>query len=313
MKVVATLIITKKYFSQDEIDQTVKYIETYIYHVEKLLILNLTKESIEPILKRLYKYNNVEEVKGQDIGQVYNYHLALSYCCKEKADFGVIMELGYFYDEGDFLILKRYAIDHPEMAVITPTPIYSCEEPSRQEIDDRPIMACKLVGALVNLTYYRERGFVEKYYQTTFDYEYCLYQRSIGRKVILMINAILRNSNYRIKEKRVLFMPTYFFERDLLDLYYETRNRMYLWDDYKDIDPAFVKLDKKDFKKEKTEMRIIDKGYPEKVLVMNRAKVDYLKGIIGKKEEYSNEKNFIYLSWQYLQVSNGRIHHERSL
>ena len=42
MKVVATLLITKKYFSKDEIDQTVKDIETYIYHVEKLIILNLT-------------------------------------------------------------------------------------------------------------------------------------------------------------------------------------------------------------------------------------------------------------------------------
>lgn len=286
MKVVATLLITKKYFSKDEIDQTVKDIETYIYHVEKLIILNLTKESIDPILSRLYKYNNVEEVKGKDLGQVYNYHKALTLCYKEEADFGVIMELGYFYDEGDFLILKRYAIANPDVAIITPNPIYSCEEPSRQEIDDRPIMGCHLVGALVNMTYYKERGFVEKYYQTTFDYEYCLYHRSLGRKVILMLNAVMRNANYRIKEKRVLFMKTWIYERDLLDLYYQTRNRMYLWDDYKDIDPAFVKLDKKDFKKEKSEMRLKDRGWPEKQLVMNRAKVDYLKGIVGPKEEY---------------------------
>ena len=81
-------------------------------------------------------------------------------------------------------------------------------------------------------------------------------------------------------------MRTWTYERDLLDLYYQTRNRMYLWDDYKDIDPAFVKLDKKDFKKEKSEMRIKDKGWPEKQLILNRAKVDYLKGIVGPKEEY---------------------------
>jgi hypothetical protein len=164
------------------------------------------------------------------------------------------MELGYFYDEGDFLILKRYAIANPDIAIITPNPIYSCEEPSRQDIDDRQIMGCHLVGTLMNMSYYKERGFVEKYYQTTFDYEYCLYHRSIGRKVVLMQNAIMRNANYRIKEKRVFFMRTWIYERDLLDLYYQTRNRMYLWDDYKDIDPIFVKLDKKDFKKEKTEM-----------------------------------------------------------
>lgn len=285
MKVVATLIITKKYFSEEETKQTVKDIETYIYHVEKLFLLNLSGQSIENIYNKIKKYNNVEIVNGTNEGEVYNYHKALTLAYNEKADFGVIMELGYFYEESDFLVLKRYAIANPDTCIITPNPVYTCEEPQRQEIDDRTIMGCHLVGTLINMNYYKERGFVEKYYQKIFDYEYCLYHRSQNKKIVLMINAILRNANYKIKERKFLFATTFIYERDLLDLYYETRNRHYLWDEYKDIDPEFVKLDKKDYKKEVKEMRLKDKGYKEKVLILNRAKSDYYKGITGKKQE----------------------------
>ena len=72
-----------------------------------------------------------------------------------------------------------------------------------------------------------------------------------------MINAILRNANYKIKERRFLFATTYIYDRDLLDLYYEVRNRHYLWDEYKLIDPEFVKLDKKDYKKETIAFAIV--------------------------------------------------------
>ena len=285
MKVVATLIITKKYFTKEEIKQTVKDIETYIYHVEKLYLLNLTKHSIDEIYDKIKKYGNVEVVQKEDLGQVYNYNAALSLAYKEQADFGVIMELGYFFEESDFLQLKRYAIANPDTCIITPNPVYTCEEPVRQEIDDRCIKGCHLVGTLINMNHYKERGFVEKYYQTTFDYEYCLYHRSKNRKIVLLINAILRNANYKIKERRFLFATTYIYDRDLLDLYYEVRNRHYLWDEYKTIDPEFIKIDKKDYKKEIKEMRLKDKGYKEKVLIINRAKTDYYKGITGKKQE----------------------------
>ena len=58
MKIVASLLITKNYFSQEEIKQTVKDIETYIYHVEKLYLINFTKHSIDDLYNKIKKYNN---------------------------------------------------------------------------------------------------------------------------------------------------------------------------------------------------------------------------------------------------------------
>ena len=153
MKVVASLIITKKYFTTEEIKQTVQDIETYIYHVEKLIIYNLSKYDIPEILNKLSKYDNIIEIKGNDLGQVYNYNNALALCYKEGADFGVILELGYFYEESDFLILKRFAIDNPDTAIISPNPVLTCEEPHRLGIESREIKGCHLVGTLINLHY----------------------------------------------------------------------------------------------------------------------------------------------------------------
>lgn len=284
MNFVAVLLIKKKYFSKEEIKQTILDISTYIEQVEKLIILNLSKENISELKEKLKRFPNVIYIEDEDKGEVYNYHNAICCACANGADFVTIMELGYFYEESNYLMLKRYAIENPDTAIITPTPLFSCEEPKRQDIESREIMGCHLVGTLINEKYYKERGFVEKYYQTTFDYEYCLYQRSLKRKVILIVNAFLKNANYKIIEKRILFMKTYTYDHDILDIYYQTRNKHYLWDDYQLIDPDFVKLDKKEFKKEIQEMKAKDRNYRDKKVMIDRAMIDYRLGKIGKKE-----------------------------
>ena len=66
MKVVATLIITKKYFSEEETKQTVKDIETYIYHVEKLFGENSTK-TVVTYLDETRRINEVAKmISGEE-------------------------------------------------------------------------------------------------------------------------------------------------------------------------------------------------------------------------------------------------------
>lgn len=284
MNFIAVLLIKKKYFSKEEIKQTILDISTYIEQVEKLIILNLSKEDIFELREKLKRFPNIIYIEDEDKGEVYNYHNAICYANTNGADFVTIMELGYFYEESNYLMLKRYAIENPDTAIITPTPLFSCEESKRQDVETREIMGCHLIGTLINVKYYKERGFVEKYYQTTFDYEYCLYQRNLKRKIVLVVNSFLKNANYKIIEKRILFMKTYTYDHDILDIYYQTRNKHYLWDDYQLIDPDFVKLDKKEFKKEIQEMKAKDRNYRDKKVMIDRAMIDYRLGKIGKKE-----------------------------
>ena len=76
----------------------------------------------------------------------------------------------------------------------------------------------------------------------------------------------------------------YFESEGFLDIYYETRNRYYLWDEYQKLDPAYVALDKKLAKKEIQEIRNKDKNYREKLIFYDRGRLDYKKGILGPIE-----------------------------
>ena len=102
---------------------------------------------------------------------------------------------------------------------------------------------------------------------------------------MLAQNLVMRNQNYVVITRKLGFLTLSAYARDLMDVYYETRNRHYLWDEYKKIDPEYISLDKKLFKKEKQEIRTRDKNYKQKFLMIDRAKQDYKKGILGKYKE----------------------------
>ena len=67
-----------------------------------------------------------------------------------------------------------------------------------------------------------------------------------------------------------------------MELYYETRNKLYLWEKYKYIDPEYIDLDKKLTKAELHEMRFRDKGFKDKKIMIGYAKRDFKEGKRGK-------------------------------
>ncbi len=285
MKLIVNLIIDKIIRNEEEIKEYVKNIESYISHVDKLYIYNITKQNLENFYERLIRYDNIECTEMSDYGQVQNYSILLEQAKKENADFSVILELGYYYEEDVFLNLKRYLLekDHSKIAVLTPMPLLGCQVYERKAEEYRTIKGCKLTGAFINMDIYnKSEGFKLDYYQTTFDYDYCIRQRLQGNFIMLSQNDILRNSNYKILEKKILFFTVSTYDKDLMELYYETRNRYYLWDEFKYLDPEYVKIDQKLFKNEKQEIRYKDKNYREKFEMMDLARADYKKGKKGK-------------------------------
>lgn len=285
LKVSAALIIQKRMINQVDMQEYVREISTYIHAVDNLYIYNMTTQDLSEFYELLKKYTNIFYTTCKDYGEVANYQMIYEDLFDKGCDFGVIMQQGYYYEEDAFIALRRYAIknDTTKIAVITPLPLRGCEMFSRYEEESRKCMGCNLVGALVNLKLFKESGgFKLEYYQSMFDYEYCLRMRHLGNSIILMQNQVLRNSNYKVLEKRVFFIKLQTYDYDLMDLYYQTRNRFYLWDEYKNIDKAYIKLDKKLYKDERHTMKIRDKHYRDKFYMMEEAKYDYLKKRMGK-------------------------------
>ena len=104
----------------------------------------------------------------------------------------------------------------------------------------------------------------------------------IKKQIIFLQNEVLRNVNYRLIERRLFFQLVTTYDKDPMELYYETRNKLYLWDKYKNIDPEYVNLDKKLTKAEIHEIRFRDKEFKDKKIMIDYGKRDYKKGLRGK-------------------------------
>lgn len=290
MKIVAGLLLDKKISKKEDIENIIKDIGTYIYHIDKLIIFNISGSDqfiLYQALKQFNKtYREIEYTDCDNYGQVYNYQLVLNKALEEKADYGIILERDVFYENDSFLMIKNIILNEKiNASLITPIPLYTCLDHKQVDCLYRKIKGARFVGTFINLKYYQEsNGFIEDYYQTTFDYDYCISERLKGHDIILVSNAILRDRKYEVIEKRFLFIKRMTFERNLYDVYYETRNRLYLWNKYNGLDDEYIKIDKKLFKKEKREMRLLDKRYKDKRLMILKATRDYRDGKMGKAE-----------------------------
>lgn len=286
MKIIVSLLINKYILNDEEIREYVKAFNTYTNNADYIYIYNVTNADLSKFYDSIKRYQNVEYVNCTDLGEVANYQRMMDQAVNVGADYNVMIELGYYYEDEAFTNIKKYIYEHQDssIAIYTPLPLYGCQMHERKTENTRYIMGgCHLVGTFVNVNIYKElKGFKLEYYQAMFDYEYCIRIRLKGYKILLFNNDVLRNTNYRIVERKILFTTLSTYDKDPLDIYYEYRNRLYLWDEYKDIDPYYVKIDKKMAADERHEMKWRDKGYRDKLAMFEKAKEDYKKGLLGK-------------------------------
>ena len=297
MIITASLFLTKN-IKEEDITKCAGDIATYIAHVDKLIIFNMFKNKnkedmgISKFFEYIARYKNIEVATCDNLGEVYNYKRAMLQAEKDNADYTVILEQDYFYDDDAFLILKRKLLEWDKdtlPCVLSPYPKYTCElfNPSTEEM--REVKGVHLVGAFINVKDYLEsNGFDEIYYQTGFDYDYCITSRINHKHIYVMNNAVLRNRNYKILTKKIFTIELSTYEKDAYFLYYETRNRYYLWEKFKNLDPEYVKIDQKLFKAEKKEMTLCDKLSLYKKDIMEKARKDAMHGIMGKQTKDIN-------------------------
>lgn len=155
--------------------------------------------------------------------------------------------------------------------------------PSEEQL--RMVKGVHLVGTFINVKdYFESEGFLDLYYETTFDYDYCITSRINGKRVFVANNLVLRNRNFKVLTKKILTFEVSSYEKSPRKLYYETRNRYYLWEKFKNLDPEYVAIDKKLFKGEVKEMNICDRMRLYKKDIMEEARKDALRGNMGEQK-----------------------------
>lgn len=284
VKIIVGYIIDKPITIEEEIKQYYENLLTFINQIDKLYIYVTKDVEISNYLNLISKYPYIEIAKCIDYGDAEIYKALIEKAISEKADYVTLLKPDMYYENEAFLEMKKYVIqsDVSRISILTPMPLFGCELHERKAEEFRAVKGCAAYGALLNLNIYKEtRGIKSEYYQTTYDYDYCLQTRLLGYDVMLAQNLVLRKQNYKIITKKFGFLTLSTFERDLMDIYYETRNRYYLWEEYKNSDRDYVKLDKKLAKREQQEIRAKDKNYKEKFMMIDKARRDYKKGILG--------------------------------
>lgn len=284
MKIGCGLLINKIIRGKEERREYLKYIETYAPFIDKLYILNVTTQDLDEFYQEIKRYPNVEIANMEDFGEAYSYKVLYDKQIEDGFDLGMVLELGYYYEDECFNKIKQFAFEKKldDVAIITPAPLYGCQTHERKPEKYREIKGCKFVGVLMNLAIYAQYDFDLEYYQTTFDYDYCIRVRHDGKKIIFLQNEVLRNINYRLIERKLFFQTVTTYDKDPMELYYETRNKLYLWEKYKYIDPEYIDLDKKLTKAELHEMRFRDKGFKDKKIMIGYAKRDFKERKRGK-------------------------------
>lgn len=286
---VAYLLLYKSIVGSEQLKETYEDILTYAKDVDKLYIFNFSKNGQSLLFDSLERFDFIEYASPTSNGEAADFKLAMRHAIKIGAKYVTIMQQGYFFEDGGYLQLKRHIIEgdvKDNAAVVSAYPLFTCEEKGNEKLISRPIKGCHLVGTIINVDIYKALdGFDESYYETTFDYDYCLNARQNNYEVILYNNIILRNRNFKQISRRVFGHVVYSYTTDIYKLYYETRGRRYLWDKYQKFDAEYVKLDKKLQAKEWKEMRIIEKGFRDKKEIIQQARMDYRLGRKGKAFE----------------------------
>ncbi len=286
MVLLANLFITKKIDTVEKIRHYASDIATYIPYVDKLIIYNMTGTNLIDFYKYISRYHNIECTDCEDLGEVYNYERAMKQAHKMNADYTIILEQDYYYEEGSFLGLKRMILDWKEdtlPAVLSAYPKFTCEMFSKQDEELRIVKGVHLVGVFLNVVdYFDNGGFEELYYETTFDYDYCITLRLNGKKIYVANNFVIRNRNFKILNKKILTFQVSGYEKSPTVWYYETRNRYYLWEKFKNLDPDYVALDQKLFKNEVKEMNLCDPMKRYKREIIEDARRDGILKIMGK-------------------------------
>ena len=89
--------------------------------------------------------------------------------------------------------------------VLSPYPKFTCEMASPSPENLRTVKGVRLVGTFINVKdYFEGEGFLDLYYETTFDYDYCITSRINGKKIYVANNLIMRSRNFKILTKKIL-------------------------------------------------------------------------------------------------------------
>ncbi|SHI12092.1 rhamnosyltransferase [Clostridium collagenovorans DSM 3089] len=285
MNTIYAVIVT--YNPDDELISSIKALKDQVNDIiivdngsDNISFLNSLKESYK--IKILFNSSNLGIAKALNQG--------VKYSLSQGADWILTLDQDSICTNNmiETMLNSYYALsikDQERIALIAPKYIEKKYIDSYNIIKSESIYEFLVItsGNLIKKSTFSNIGFFKEDLFIDFvDHEFCLRINTKGYKILLVCNAILLHSLGDSKKLTFLSKALTITNHSYIRRYYITRNRFYLWKEYKTLFPNWVKEDKHRFINELIKILIFEDNKFNKLKMIKKGIKDYSNNVVGK-------------------------------
>lgn len=238
IKIIATVVL----YNPD--NRVVNNIKSYIDFVDELIVIDnsIVKNSIliDEILniKSIIKYIN----NFDNLGIGYALNISAEYAIKNGYKWLMTMDQDSYYEDCALYINCFKSInDRSNIAIFAP----NTDRVKSEVCDIKKPDIVITSGNIINLSYFNEIGkFEEKFFIDEIDHDYCLKVKKLNLEIIQFRNVFLGHTigDEEILTSILLKKKKKKSSHSHVRVYYQTRNRLYMWKKYGKSFPEYFSL-----------------------------------------------------------------------
>lgn len=264
--------------------EIVENIKSYIKQIDILYLINNTPDDLDQDIVSSLNSNKVVLVnnkKNKGIATALNQAANLA----QKDNYGYLLTMDQDSKVSDNLVEKALRIlqDDIRVGIVYPVVINNVSSQiSKTNASDKfPIAMTS--GSIMRLAIFNEvGGFLDKLFIDYVDYELSIRMILNGYKIIKMEDIFVYHNLGNIKEIKLLSIRVYPTNHLPIRWYYRTRNRFYIYNNYKKSIPEFIQQDKIIFIKELIKILLFENKKISKYNMILRGYLDYKKNKFGE-------------------------------
>ncbi len=260
-----------------------KNIESYLYQVEKLYVIDNTEEIENHEV--LPKSDKILYVPNHDnLGVAKALNMGAEMARNEGFEWLLTMDQDSRFESGTLESLIKYLEDHPNEPIGLISPWHNTKSGAvKPETAVEEVMEVMTSGNIINLEAHQEvGGFKEWLFIDSIDIEYGMNLNKHHYKVIRLNNVELEHELGDIQIKHVLGRNLVCSNHNYIRRYYIVRNINYVYEMYHEDFPEYCSFIRNGLKGAFRNVLVFEKDKYRKIRNMYRGYRDFKRGVKGK-------------------------------
>jgi len=261
-------------------------VQRYLNAIDRLYVVDNSETDAQP---RAAQFSNSPKIRyisnGRNLGIARALNQGAERALNDGFDLLLTMDQDSLVTPGMIrtMLLCLEKNDLSEIGILSPVQVFVTHQNRPIDIACEDILTTMTSGNLLNLKAYQSVGpFLDKLFIDYVDYEYCMRLRLHGFRVLRANNATLYHKLGSITEYRLPFKQFALGNHPPIRRYYITRNKFYLYRNYRRYFPEFFRPFFKLLFYEIVTILLLEDDKLKKLKMILRGYLDYKKGIYGK-------------------------------